>query len=270
MRIYAIDDEQAMLEELHKAIALAEPGAEILDFKTASGVLAALKEPGNRPDVVFTDIRLPGMDGLSLAVHIKNAAPKAKIVFVTGYAQYTLEAYQRHVNGYVMKPVMPERIREELDAMDLPAAAPIPEDKLRVRCFGQFEVFWQGEPLIFRRRQSKELLAFLINQEGRACTSEDIISALWEEGGTVKNPQPYLRQLGKDLSDTLAAIGMERVLIREHRQWAIRKELLDCDYYRMLDGDNDAVNAYRGEYMSQYSWAELTAGALYFRYQSKP
>ena len=152
MRLYAIDDEQAMLEELHQAIALALPGAEIRDFKTAPEVLAALEEPGDKPDVVFSDIRLPGMDGLSLAVNIKNAAPRAKIVFVTGYAQYALEAFRRHVNGYLMKPVTPEQIREELDAMKPPADAPARENKLRVRCFGSFQVFWQDEPVVFQRK----------------------------------------------------------------------------------------------------------------------
>ena len=58
---------------------------------------------------------------------------------------------------------------------------------------------------------------------------------------------------------------MENVLIRERRQLAIRRELLDCDYYRMLEGDMSAVNSFRGEYMEQYSWAEITKGSLYFR-----
>ena len=45
----------------------------------------------------------------------------------------------------------------------------------------------------------------------------------------------------------------------------ILPERIDCDYYRMLAGDMDAVNRFRGEYMAQYSWAELTKGELYFR-----
>lgn len=41
---------------------------------------------------------------------------------------------------------------------------------------------------------------------------------------------------------------------------------LDCDYYHMLEGDMDAINAYHGEYMVQYSWAELTAGQLAWKH----
>ena len=74
-----------------------------------------------------------------------------------------------------------------------------------------------------------------------------------------------IRVLISDLRATLREIGMEELLIRERRQLAIRRDLVDCDYYRMRDGDTAAVNAYFGEYMKQYSWAELTAGRLHFR-----
>ena len=37
---------------------------------------------------------------------------------------------------------------------------------------------------------------------------------------------------------------------------------VDCDYYNFLKGDRSAINSYRGEYMTQYSWAEVTRSAL--------
>lgn len=78
-----------------------------------------------------------------------------------------------------------------------------------------------------------------------------------------------IRKIISDLKATLKEIGMEDVLIRQRRQVAVRRDLIDCDYYRMLDGDMTAVNAYRGEYMADYSWAEITAGRLHFRYAPK-
>ena len=264
MLIFAIDDEPAMLEDLHEAIAEAAPDAEIMDFMRAGAALSVITEEGKRPDIVFADIEMPGMNGLNLAVQIKNRTPETKIVFVTGFSQYALEAWQRRVNGYLMKPVDAAMIREELESLSLPPRAAEP-DRLLVRCFGNFDVFWHGEPLIFRRTQAKELLAYLVDREGAACTGGEIIAALWGDGETIKNPKPYLRLLAHELRATLAAVGMEDVLIREHQQWAVRRERLDCDYYRMREGDPDAVNAYHGEYMSQYSWAELTAGRLHFQ-----
>ena len=268
MLIYAIDDEPTMLEELHEAIAAAEPNAEIMDFETAPQVLAALETETRTPDVVFSDIQLPGMDGLALAVAIKNAVPWAKIIFVTGYSQYAVEAFQRHVNGYVMKPVTPDKIRAELDALDISRTVLEP-DKLRVQCFGSFEVFWHDKPLVFSRNKSKELLAYLIDREGAYCTMGEIINALWEDGAEPKDAKGYLRVLFRDLSTVLKSIGMRDVLLKMRGQLAVDRSKLDCDYYRMRDGDPAAVNAYRGEYMKQYSWAELTTGRLHFRSQKR-
>ena len=74
-----------------------------------------------------------------------------------------------------------------------------------------------------------------------------------------------IRQLISDMKATFQEAGIEDALIRRSGQLAIQRERIDCDYYRMLDGDMNAANAYRGEYMSQYSWAEITSGKLYFR-----
>ena len=63
-------------------------------------------------------------------------------------------------------------------------------------------------------------------------------------------------------------IGMENILLRRSGQLAIQRDMVDCDYYRMLDGDMRATNAYHGAYMSQYSWAEITTGRLFFRGKS--
>ena len=115
MIVFAVDDEAAMLAELHDAIAEAEPGAQIHDFMNARDVLNAIKEDEIKPDVVFSDIELPGTDGMALAAGVKGLAPEAKIIFVTGYSQYAAEAYRRRINGYLLKPVDAGQIREELD-----------------------------------------------------------------------------------------------------------------------------------------------------------
>lgn len=262
MMIFAVDDEPKMLKLLHNAIAEAEPEAEIMDFSKTSDVLNALTERGVRPDAVFSDVEMPGMDGLELAVRVKRAAPDARIIYVTGYPNYAVQAYRLHVHGFILKPVDSERIREELEQFPAPPA-PRP-NKLRVQCFGHFEVYWQNKPLIFSRKQSKELLAFLVDREGAACSAEDIAAALWEDEDA-KAAKNRIRVLINDLRKTLRGVGMEDVLIREHRQLAIRRELVDCDYWRMLAGDVGAMNAFRGEYMTEYSWAELTLGGLHFR-----
>ena len=265
MRIYAIDDEPKMMRALGDAIQEAEPNAVVDAFSSAKDVLDALEDAEKRPDVVFSDIELPGMNGLNLAARIKEAAPNARIIFVTGYDQYALEAYRLHAHGYVLKPVDAAAIREELDQIPQPVRS---EAKgLYVQCFGAFDVFWKGELLSFRRRRTKELLAFLIDRKGVACTSEEIAAVLWEDEPDLGKAKHQLRNLISDLRATLKEIGKEDLLIRRSGMLAIRADQIECDYYRMLSGNPEAVNAYHGEYMSQYSWAEMTSGRLWFEYR---
>ena len=265
MLIFAIDDEPKMLRLLHKALTEALPDAEIMDFPLGTAAVKAIEEQRILPDVIFSDIQMPGLDGLALAVRIKQLSPYTRIIFVTGYDEYAVEAYRLHASGYIMKPVDADRVLEEINHIDPPSSQP--SDRLVIQCFGYFEVFWKGKPLQFGRRQSKELLAFLVDRVGASCTSEEAIAALWEhtDPEDMKNAKQRIRNLINDLKTSLGSIGMGDVLIRQGSRLAIRKELLDCDYFRMLDGDMTAVNEFRGQYMEQYSWAELTRGDLVFR-----
>jgi two-component SAPR family response regulator len=262
MLIFAVDHEPTMLRDSGRAIRKAAPEAEVMCFELAADALAAIRDRGLSPDIVFSDIEMPGASGLEFAVALKTASPDTRVVFVTAFSQYALDAFRVRAQGYIMKPLTPELVREELN--ELPAAPKQQANRLRVQCFGSFEVFWQGEPLKFARRQTKELLAYLIDRKGAACTSEELVSALWGDSSGRKDAKHGIRNLVCDLRETFKQIGMEDVLIRRGAHIAIRPELLDCDYYRMLAGDMAAVNAFRGEYMSNYSWAELTAGTLYF------
>ena len=264
MLIFAIDDEPIALTVLHKAIAEAVPEASVMDFPLGADALEAIRARGLRPDVMFSDIRMPGLDGLALATQVRAASPATRLVFVTAYSEYALEAFRVHANGYILKPMNAMRVQEEVREAEKQAGiqAEAEPEKLGIRCFGNFDVFWKGKPLLFARRQTKELLAYLIDRKGASCTTEEIAAALWEDYTNEKNTKAQLRILISDLRHTLANIGMEDLVIRSRGQIAVMTDRLDCDYYRMLNGDMDAVNAYRGEYMVQYSWAELTAGQL--------
>lgn len=259
MIIFAIDDEMAMLSELHQSIQEACPEAEIHDFRFAAEALKAMTENSMIPDIVFSDIELPGMNGLDLAIRIKQLAPMAKIIFVTGYSQYALEAYRQHINGYVLKPIDAEQIRQELDYQMEPYRQE--SDKIQVKCFGNFEIYWHGKPVVFGRKQTRELLAFLVDRNS-ICTSEEISDALWEGDTDIKACKTRLRSLLHDLKRTLSEIGAANIVIRRRDAIGIDSSLLDCDYYRFLKGDIQAVNAFRGEYMKQYSWAESTLGNI--------
>ena len=267
MRIFAIDDEPGVLETLHEAIETAAPEAEISDFRRGQAALDAVTEQGIFPDVVFSDIRMPDMNGLQLASEFKKAAPDARIIFVTAYSDYALEAWQSHVQGFLMKPVTAEDIRDTLDRLRL-SQAHDPSDPLRVRCFGYFEVFWKKEPLVFKRKKTKELFAALVLRNGAACSAEELISLLYEntDPEEMRKAKQNLRNLIFDLTETMNRIGQQEVLLRRGSSIAVRPDLLDCDYYRMLKGEKRTYHDdFRGEFMEQYSWAESVKGSIEFK-----
>ena len=263
MLIYAIDGEPNMLRHLHEAIAEAAPEAEIEDFSLASDALKRIGEDAH-PDVIFSEIRMPGIPGLELAKKLKLLSPETKLVFVSGH-DYELDAYRLHVNGYILKPVEADRIREELDLLFPDQVIQPPPKQLYVRCFGQFEVFWKNEPILFSRKQTKELFAYLVDRRGARCSTDNIVSALCEDLPDINRSRHLVWNLTSDLKATLRAIGMEEVLISRNRQIAIRTNLLNCDYYLALEGNASARSLFFGEYMEQYSWAEVTKAGLIFR-----
>ena len=254
MLIFVIDDEEKVLEDTVEIVKKAAPGSLIESFSGSRKALEAIKD-GDKPDVVFSDVEMPGISGLDLAIKAKELSPSTRIIFITGFRDYAVDAFKVRAQGYLLKPVTEDDIRKELEY--LPVKPQKELDKLVVKCFGHFDVYWHGEPLIFSRKQSKELFAYLIDRKGASCTTGEIAMVLWQGGGNNSVEQNRIRVIINDLKNTLKDIGMEDVLIREHRQIAVRRELIDCDYYRMLEGDVSAINEYDGRYMVEYTWAEM-------------
>ncbi|MEG0961654.1 MAG: hypothetical protein RSF88_02165, partial [Lachnospiraceae bacterium] len=109
---------------------------------------------------------------------------------------------------------------------------------------------------------TKELLAFLVDRKGTFCSNGEIIAALWEDdSGSVKR-NSYLRDLRADLLTTFTTLGVEKCIRRQRGVMAVSLDKIACDYYNWMQGDIEAINAYRGEYMSQYSWGEFTHGGI--------
>ena len=92
MMIFAIDDEPKALRVLCRCVEEAAPGAELRAFDKAADALDAIRTGGLSPDIVFSDIEMPGASGLEFAVALKTASPDTRVVFVTAFSQYALDA----------------------------------------------------------------------------------------------------------------------------------------------------------------------------------
>ena len=120
-------------------------------------------------------------------------------------------------------------------------------------------MYVNGEKLAFKRSKTKELLAFLVDRNGAGVTVAEIGVALWEKDEEQKSHN-YIHQLFRDLRQSLETVGVEEIFERNNYFYSINPEKIDCDYYTYL---KTGKPPFRGEYMSQYSWAEQTCGLLW-------
>ena len=247
MKILLVDDEELQLLRLENEVKKVVPSsATILSF---SNSLKYIKEcQDEKIDIAFLDIEMPGMNGISLAKELKKINPLVNIIFVTAYNDYALEAYKIHASGYLSKPVTAEKIKEELDALRYPVEFK-GEKKLQIKCFGNFEIFHNGEPVRFSYQKSKEVFAYLVDREGSVINVNELNAVLWEE-----DHKSYLRNLIADIVTTLKNIDCSDVFLKKHNGCCIDVSKVDCDAYEYKKGNPNAIRMYRGEYMAQYPW----------------
>ena len=257
MRAIAVDDEIYILETLQEAVSASSDIETVEAFSSCSAALAYATE--NPIDIAFLDINMRGIGGLGLAEKLLELQPQCKIVFCTGYEEYAVSAFQLHVSGYLMKPITVEAVQKEIDHIKGVKAT---EKLLNIRCFGNFEVFYNGEILPFKRKKAKELLAVLVDRNGSGMTAKQICAILFPNDVDDTKNAAYLRQLMLDLKNTLKMIRAEHVLRHDTPYYRIDTNLVKCDYLSFLETGRPE---FRGEYMTQYSWAEETCAMLQFK-----
>ena len=256
MRAIAVDDEIYMLETLEEEIKASPDIEEVKSFSSCSAALAYASE--NPIDVAFLDINMRGIGGLGLAEKLMELYPYCKIIFCTGYEEYAVSAFKLHVSGYLMKPITAEAVQKEIDHIKGVKSS---EKLITVKCFGNFEVFYNGEVLSFKRKKAKELLAVLVDRKGAGITVKQICAILFPDDTDDAKNAAYLRQLVMDLKNTLKTIHAEDILQHDTPYYRIDTNLINCDYLSFLESGKPQ---FHGEYMTQYSWAEETCAMLQF------
>jgi len=119
------DDEKSLCAHLKGLLQQAWPDLHICG-EARNGVEALALIEKHRPDVAFLDIKMPGMSGMEVA---HRTAVLCRIVFVTAYDQFAVQAFENEAVDYLLKPVEPERLartiqrlKERLEKRDLDPA----------------------------------------------------------------------------------------------------------------------------------------------------
>ena len=125
-RAVIAEDEELLRTALCSLLRDVWPELEILaECEDGASALEAIAE--HRPEVAFLDIRMPGLTGIEVARAMADASPHTRIVFVTAYDQYAIDAFEQGAVDYLLKPITHDRLAATVQRIRARAMAGHPD-----------------------------------------------------------------------------------------------------------------------------------------------
>ena len=134
--------------------------------------------------------------------------------------------------------------------------------RVQVRTFGYFDVFVNDKPIVFRNEKAKELLALLIDRRGGYISSEEAIGFLWEDESANSVTLARYRKVALRLKNTLEEYGISDLLESVNGRRRIVADRMQCDLYDYLADPAANAQLFKGSYLTNYSWGEMTLSEL--------
>ena len=116
--VIMVDDRKIILSGGLPVLEEVMPNATIVGFMRPAEAVDYAK--GNRVALAFLDIELGKTSGLDLCRTLLSFNPRTNVVFLTAYAEYSLDAWRTGASGFMVKPITPEGVREQLDRLRFP------------------------------------------------------------------------------------------------------------------------------------------------------
>lgn len=251
MNLIYVDDEKTAIDNFCLTVADFSEITQLHTFQSGEDALEFVKH--NIVDAAFLDMEMPGIHGLELAKRLKASDPNIRVVFVTAYSQYALDAWGVDATGYLLKPYTAADIHKELAKC---AYRPLPSHRVVIQTIPNFLVTVNDAPLRISSAKEQELLALLVDRGDRGFTAGEGIACLWPDRMNDSSTQSLLRMTYKRLLATLDAAGISGILATKNNRRYLKTDAVECDLYRILNGDTKAARKYNGSYLQEYDWAE--------------
>jgi two-component system LytT family response regulator/two-component system response regulator LytT len=182
LRAVLVDDEQLARDEL--GFLLGQLGGVDVIGQAGDGVEALSTIDRLRPDVVFLDVQMPGLNGFQVARRMLDRELPTHIVFVTAYDRHAIEAFEVNAVDYLLKPVDPVRLERAVERAQRRVASSKSLDQGDGTAINQqIEKIFD---LVAERQHRRDRLAIKVGERFILVQSEDIIYAsLAEDAITV-------------------------------------------------------------------------------------
>ena len=198
----------------------------------------------HRVEAAFINIELNGMDGLQLGEKLRELNPKIVLVFFIEHTEYILEALRIKADGYMIRPYTMEDLTWTMGNAKLLSRRQ--KKPAYIRTFGRFDLFINGELVIFSNKKAKELLALCVDNKGGVVTMEEAVDKLWENRLYDEKVKNLYRRAVMDLNKIFSTYGIKDVFVKKRAACWINYANVDCDYYMWIE-ENMALAYRRGK-----------------------
>lgn len=258
MNVIYVDDEKPAIDNFRLTTKKFPEIAVLHTFQSGEEALEFVKK--NTVDAAFLDMEMPGIHGLDLARELKKHDSRIRVIFVTAFSQYALDAWGVDATGYLMKPYTAAEIHRELAKCSY---KPLPSHRVVIETIPAFHISVDGAPLYISGAKPKEMMALLTDRGERGFTAGEAIACLWPDRAADASAQSLCRMTWKRLSEALENAGVGDIIQTSEGRRYLKTDQVECDLYHILAGDRETAGKYSGEYLREYEWAEERNAQLY-------
>ena len=190
----------------------------------------------SKPDLVFLDIDMPGMNGIELATEVLNKEDTIRIVFLTAYDQYAVEAFKLNAMHYILKPPSHKELQTAIERLETSVQAPYSKtNKTYIRFLGEISICdEEGISIVkWRTAKAEELFALLMLSGEKGIEKWRIIETLWPEAPCSEKSEQLLYSTIYRVKSALTQAGIKSTLQNRLGIYYLSIEDMWCDLYEL-------------------------------------
>jgi transcriptional regulator with XRE-family HTH domain len=119
-RVIVLDDEKIILRGEMATLEKVMPNALISGFTNTDDAITYAKS--NNIRIIFSDIEMGDVNGIELSEEFLKINPRTNIIFLTAYADYSIDAWSTGASGFMVKPITEESLRKQLEHVRYPVS----------------------------------------------------------------------------------------------------------------------------------------------------
>lgn len=267
LRLILVDDEQPALDLMERMFSKRTDVEIVGKFLKPEDVLPNIEKL--KPDVVYLDIEMPGMNGMELAARIAEKDDHVALVFITAHSRFALEAFSVYALDYMLKPIVEEKLERSISRVYKlkglgKGKLETESNPIDIRMLGGFEVKSGNQmPVRWTTAKAEELFAYLLLHDF-SVSKWVLMDSLWPNTETQKAEQSLyttifrLKQSFKEnnLGFEIQAIKKTYRLVPPMEWYWDVKELFNPQFLDDEGSLQEVMKLYKGDLLAgkDYVW----------------